>query len=635
MCGIYGAFATGGRDVRELQPSFAAMDEALRHRGPDDCGLHIDADGRVALGHRRLSILDLSAAGRQPMWNEAATVGLVFNGEIYNYRELRTALARDHRFRSATDSEVIVHGYEAYGEAILDRLDGMFAFALWDRVARRLLLARDRLGKKPLYYVDDRGLLVFASEMKALLHCPDVSRDLNVQAVSDYLTFGYVPAPATMFSAIQKLPAGNVAQCDVGGVRTRRFWNVPSPLGAGTATRSTDQQIRTLVDAAVAKRLIADVPLAALLSGGVDSTIVVSTMARLLGRGVRTFTVGFEKGGAKINDDLLRARETARRYATDHQEFVLDTSNLDLPALLRSTVWHLDEPIANATTLTTMALGSTVRQAGLKVVLTGDGGDELFAGYPRYLYDLWAGRAAAALPRGARRVAAAALGQVSALPLARGAGRFLAKVDEISDALPAERYLAWRRHFSTIEQHSVLSAALRSRLSGYNASAGVADELAGIDAPSMQDRLAYVDLKFWVADESNMRVDRGMMAHGIEARCPLLDQALVEYAFSLPYAQKIRGRQTKALLKRAFAAELPQAVAAGVKRGFLSPVRDWMNTAMSATLEEVFTPTRLERIGLLDPAGVQALRGDAAWKRRPNKLWSLLVLQLWGEAFLR
>lgn len=634
MCGFYGAVAAPGDDLRDRSPMFAEMDRRLRHRGPDDSDFYMPADGSVALGHRRLSIIDVSAAGRQPLWNEDGTVALIFNGEIYNFQALRRELSASHRFRSGTDSEVIVHGYETWGEGIVERLDGMFAFAVYDSRAHSVLLARDRLGKKPLYYADHQGAFFFASELKALMGIPDLPRALDPAAAADFLTYGYVPAPATLFTSVRKLEAGTCLHLTPRRRAMRRYWAFGGRLGENpTSEKDAIAAVRSLVEAAVEKRLVSDVPIAALLSGGVDSTVVVSAMARLSSRPVRTFTVGFETADAsgKVNDDKLRARNTAARLGTVHEELTIDADAMDMREALDRVIWHQDEPNANPTLLSTIAIADAVRAAGVPVVLTGDGGDELFAGYPRYMFDRWIERALM-VPRPIRSGAAALMQTLGGSTAAKGR-RFLSKARSMEAATAGERYLAWRHHFTRPETFSLLAPAVLSGLGDHDPADLAARWMESVSAPAMQDRLAFTDLKMWVADESNTRLDRAMMAASVEARCPLLDHRLVEYAFSLPFAMKTRGGAPKALLKKAFADILPDEVRFGPKRGFFSPARHWVQHSLASTVVDVLSPARVEAVGLLDAGAVAAVQHGEGWQRQPKKLWALLVLQLWVERF--
>jgi asparagine synthase (glutamine-hydrolysing) len=612
------------------------MASRLRHRGPDDHDLYVSPDGAVVLGHCRLSIIDLSPAGRQPMWNEAGTTALVFNGEIYNFQALRRDLeARGHRFRSRTDSEVILHGYEDEGERILDRLEGMFAFALWDGAAGRLLLARDRLGKKPLYYWRGPEAFVFASELKTLLCHPRVPRAINPQAVRDYLTLGYVPAPLTMFEGIAKLRPAQLLQVDRWMAFTvKEFWDAPvdaPPFHADLDTHA--RRVRELVTGAVEKRLVSDVPVGALLSGGIDSAVVVGLMREHL-EGLQTFTVGFEAGPSteKLNADLVLARVTARHFRTTHHEVVVDRRT-DLLDLLRRAVWHLDEPNANPTVVSTLVVAALAREHGVKVILSGDGGDELFAGYPRYLYDRYV-QLAGRVPPAVRGAVLAILGAVPDVGSLGQLRRLLAKTASLEHLDAAGRYLAWRGQFSLAEQEALLSPELLAALPGYDPRRSVAWYMDRHSPPSFQERLSYTDLKLWIADESSMRLDRATMAVSLEARVPFLDHALVEYAMRIPFRVKMKGTHTKYLLRRAFAHLLPDQITAGRKRGFGSPVRWWTQTYLQDQIDQILAQDAVRRAGLLNWEGVASLRRGEGWVRSPVKLWAALVLQLWSEAFL-
>ncbi len=633
MCGIFGGVSWG--DPFRME-DLTRMGDAIRHRGPDDSGLYVSPIGDVAMGHRRLSIIDLSARGRQPMWNERKSLALVFNGEIYNFKALRLELERSgHCFQSDTDSEVILHGYEQHGQGVFDRLDGMFAFGLWDADQRTLLVVRDRLGKKPLYVWRGPHSILFASELKALLAHPQVSRTLNPTAVADYLTLGYVPSPSTMFLDVLKIRPGEAVRVTMRGESESRFyWTLPALGSHRPRRKEAVETIRSLVTASVKKRLVADVPVGAFLSGGIDSTVVVGLMTQLSGTAPQTFTVGFEAGPStdKVNEDLYRARTTARRFGTRHAELIVG-GGTDFDRLLDMAVHHLDEPNANPTVLSTLAVSELARQNGVKVVLTGDGGDELFAGYRRYLFDIYAERASR-IPPFVRRAGAGVLGRVRAQS-AQAATRFLKKTLDMDGALLPTRYLHWRRQFEVGEQRLLLAPALVESVAESSAEALLGRHLNTFPGASRQDCLSYTDLHLWVADESNARVDRTTMACSLEARCPMLDRALVEYAMAIPVRQKIVRGQTKYLLKEAFEDLIPAEILHGRKKGFASPVRWWLSSNLAAHVDAVPSPERVRRVGILDPAGIQSLRQSHAWKRVPLKLWSLIVLQLWAEMFLR
>jgi asparagine synthase (glutamine-hydrolysing) len=637
MCGIFGMMSFSAAPFRESWLHDASR--MLSHRGPDDGDLFISPDRSVALGHRRLSIIDLSANGRQPMWNENGRVAIVFNGEIYNFKELRRELsAKGHRFRSETDTEVALHGYEEYGREILERLQGMFAFALWDATSGHVLLARDRVGKKPLYVSRMPHVFLFASEIKALLRHPDVTRDLNPGAVRDYLSFGYVPAPETMFRAIHKVPAGFMMQVRRDGdVTCREYWDARIGGNEHIGFRDCVGEVKRLVEKAVEKRLVADVPIGAFLSGGVDSTIVTGLMQRMASGPVKTFSVGFDAGPStqKVNWDAERARETARRFGTQHHEVTIGPST-DLPALIDRAIWHLDEPNANPTVISSLALSEFTRDHGLKVVLTGDGGDELFMGYSRYLYDRVLDRLRR-VPPSVRKGASTFL----RYPLLGAtwsvrARKALHKAETLAQDAPG-RYRGWRQLFSDDEQDAILSGNLRNGNPG--ARTGIDDRLARITgrypASSIQEKLAYTDFKMWIPDENNMRLDKMLMAASVEGRAPLLDQELVEFALSIPSRFKQRGFQTKYVLRKAFDELLGDANRADRKRGFFSPVRWWIGSSLNGYLDTVFSEEKVRGVGIIDHRALHAIVNGAGIRRAPVKVWSLLILQRWGELYLQ
>ena len=459
---------------------------------------------------------------------------------------------------------------------------------------------------------------------------------LGMQAAPLCPVYGYIASPRTLLAGVHKLPPGELLICEPGRLVTERYWSLPKEIGTRIEPRDRSiAAVRSLVSSAVEKRLIGDVPVAALLSGGIDSTIVVSTMARLSSAPVNTFTVGFSAGtsSAALNHDLEAARRTAARLGTRHHELFLNADRENLKRLLMASVEKTGEPHANPTVLSTFAIAELVKGAGIKVVLTGDGGDELFAGYPRYLFDRWTERVSRT-PRLLRRSADAVLGVLPATSRTVRAKRLLQKADLLPRLPAGDRYLTWRRLIGDEEQRALLDRDLLQQAGGYDAAEIAAAALQEPAAPTMRDRMAYADLKLWVADESNFRLDRATMASGVEARCPFLDVPLAEYMLSLPFDAKVRGNRTKALLRDAFVPELAEDIRTARKRGFQSPARSWVRETLAATVDDALSTGRLARTGVLNPAGVAAFRADPAVKRAPKKLWALVVLQLWSETFL-
>jgi asparagine synthase (glutamine-hydrolysing) len=620
MCGIYGVVAAEGHELGHpdaLGRVLGAMDAAIAHRGPDDSGTYVD--DRCGMGMRRLSIIDLDG-GRQPIANEDGTVWVVFNGEIYNYRALRRDLtARGHRFATRSDTEVLVHLYEERGPALVELLDGMFGAAIWDRRRERLLILRDRLGIKPLYYAVTPRSLVFGSELKALMAHPDTPRALSTSALSHYLSFGVTPADEAMLDGVRKLLPGHLLVYRRGRVEVRRYWDLqPSPRQIDPEAAA--REVRYRVREAVRSHLVADVPVGAFLSGGIDSATVVGTMVEL-GARPKTFSIGFDDPQF---DELAWARLVARRFDTDHHELVVRP---DAWSLAEELVWFLDEPFADVSAIPTY-LVAKLAAAEVKVVLSGDGGDELFAGYDRYPLALAEARRFDRLPAVARR----ALGLLSAL---------------LPDRAPGKH---WLRHASLparlrfIDGESLFPADLKRRLRG--------PALAGLDATAdppeararlyerapgdALGRLLYLDTMTYLPLDILTKVDRMTMAHSLEARPPLVDHHLVEAVFSMPSSLKLADGSPKAVLKRAVADLLPPEITTRPKWGFGVPIRRWFRGPLSEPVVALLTDERTRTRGHLDPRFVRALCDEHRAGRRDQsvRMWGLVMLELWCRRFL-
>jgi len=623
MCGIAGALAFGAADAER-------SDEQLRcmaHRGPDAEGVFERGSGWV--GQTRLAVIDLQR-GDPPIANEGGTVGAVLNGEIYNYRELRTALRRrGHTLSTDGDTEVIAHLAEELDPvALAGELEGMFALAVWDEPRARLVLARDRFGKKPLYYWHDGRRLVFGSEIKAVLAHPRVPRELRAQAIPDYLTFGYVPTPDTFFAGIRSVPPGHVLVAEAGGdVRLQRYW-APRWPGADDVSRvggdRHDQvaELRRLLRAAVERRLIADVPLGAFLSGGIDSSAVVGLMAQASSQPVRTFTIGFEDDEGF--DERPFARAVAERHGTDHTEFVVRP---DAAALLERLVWHYDQPFGDSSSLPTYLL-SELTSGNVTVALSGDGGDELFGGYERFGAALALARYERVVPRGAR-IAVRRLAQ-AARPLARAGLPAKARRALLRSDLPAPMgLLAWVSYISAEDRTSLVRSARGPGIEAYQriwqASAGA----------HPLDRLLDLNLRTYLLDDLLPKVDRMAMAHGIEVRSPFLDRELAQFAFRLPPAARVRLRDMslKRILKSAVADLLPDGLLDRPKRGFGIPLDRWFRSDLAPLVDGMLCAPDA-RVG--EHVSRVAVRAMAAAHRRGaadhgHGLWTLLTL----ETFLR
>jgi asparagine synthase (glutamine-hydrolysing) len=620
MCGIYGFVAARDGGVpSDCGRWLAAMDRAIVHRGPDDSGTWIDR--RCALGMRRLSIIDLDG-GRQPISDERGEVWVVFNGEIYNYRALKRGLeARGHRFATAADTEVLVHLYEENGDDLLDQLDGMFAFALWDRPRARLLLARDRLGIKPLYWAETPSGLVFGSELKSLVMHPEVPRAPSPAALSHYLSFGSTPLDQAILDGVRKLPPAHLLHYHAGRVETRRWWDLRPPARAPIAEEEAAAEVRARVREAVRSHLAADVPVGAFLSGGVDSATVVGTMVEL-GVHPKTFSIGFDDPDF---DELDPAKLIARHFRTDHHELVVRP---DAWALINELAWFLDEPFADVSAVPTY-LVARLAAAHVKVVLTGDGGDEVFAGYDRYPQALAEARRLDGLPAAARAI----LGAVGAVLPPSAPGKHWLRHASLD---PRVRFIDGESLFPADLKARLIAGRLAARLDGapdpLEARARLLDGAPG-DALG---RLLYYDTATYLPLDILTKVDRMTMAHSLEARPPLLDHHLVEAVFALPSAYKLRGAAQKAVLKRAVAGLVPASILERPKRGFGVPIRAWFRGPLRDAVVDVLTDSRTRARGWLEPRFVRALCDEHRVGRRDQsvRMWGLLMLELWCRRFL-
>jgi len=624
MCGIGGVLRLDGAPAAE--GPLGAMLGALTHRGPDDEGRHLD--GPLAFGARRLSIIDV-AGGHQPLANQDGSVWAIQNGEIYNYRELRSELvARGHRFATESDTETLVHLYQDRGDAFVEALDGMFAVAIWDAKRRRLLLARDRLGIKPLYVYRDERALVFGSELKALLASGLVARTLDPLAVRDYFQYLYVPSPRAIVEGVRKLEPGRVLTVEAGLVAERRYWQ-PSFEPADRAP--LEDQLRrfgTLFEESVSRHMRSDVPYGAFLSGGIDSSAVVGTMARLGREPVKTFSIGF--AASARYDELPFARAIAKRFQTEHEEFVVEPKVFDL---LQELAYFFDEPFADAASLPTFVLSGLARQK-VKVVLTGDGGDELFVGYDRYRSEVIA-ETAARLPGWIRRGVLTPL--LGALPLPADwriadVARLAKKKLELLD-LPSDR--RYTRHFASWSDEE-LGRLLGPPLRGLPASdfdeRGVATMQEAKGADFLNRRMA-MDVATWLPDQMLTKVDRATMGKSLEARVPFLDHRLVEFAGRLPQESKFALFTLKRFLKLAFRDLLPPEILHRRKHGFEVPTDEWLRGPLRELLFDALSPLRLARHGFVDPGFVAEIVREHVERRRnrSRELYLLLVFELWYD----
>lgn len=635
MCGIVGVFDRGGEDV---DPSLVAgMRDKMRHRGPDDVGLWRSPGADVVLGHRRLSIIDLSPAGRAPMANEDATVHVTFNGEIYNHAQLREDLERrGHRFRSACDTEVLVHLYEERGPAMVEHLIGMFAFVVWDEGRGRLLAARDRMGIKPLYWIDDGSRFAFASEIKALLPLLP-RREIDPVALSHYLTFVAVPPPRTLFAGVSKLAASSTMVVTRDGpTEPERYWD---PIGQRAEIDSAadwESEIRASLERSVERRMMSDVPVGVFLSGGVDSSTNVALMSQGMDDPVNTFSVGFH--GAEDYNEFDWARRVAERFGTNHHEVKIDHD--DLWRFMPEMVFHQDEPIADPVCVPLYFVSKLAKESGVTVVHVGEGADELFAGYPTYVkaYEMATRRwpRLRSLPAPVRTGLAAA----GTAALGLSPGRQI-EIEALRRAAQMDGELWWGGAVAFYEHgfDRVTTPEFRGHLDGdrpRDVVAAIAADAERFGARDELDRLIYQDLRLRLPELLLMRVDKLTMANGIEARVPFLDHELVELAMATPASEKVRDGIGKHVLKRAVSDLLDHDLVWRPKQGFGTPVSQWFRSELGEQLEHQLSHGAINELGYLDPDTVRQIldlhrsgRAD-----RSFQLWNVLNLSAWFDYWI-
>jgi asparagine synthase (glutamine-hydrolysing) len=639
MCGICGIWEYGATNATIDRALVERMRDTMPHRGPDDAGAEIFDHGRLGLGFRRLSIVDLSPAGNQPMRGCAnRNVWLVFNGEIYNHAELRSGLeARGHKYSSRTDSETIIHLYEERGLDFVNEIEGDFAIALWDGEREQLVLARDRIGVKPLYFYQATGRFMFASEIKAMLAHPAVTPEIDEESLYHYLSFLTTPAPRTLFRGIKKIPAGHLLICDRGGsLQLKRYWDALPPKEISADEKERHTEILRLLRSSIKKRMMADVPFGVFLSGGVDSSANVALMAEEMSRPVDTFTVGFHDD-AELNE-LEPARQIAQRFGTNHHEVLIGED--DMLNFLPDLVFHQDEPIADPVCVPLYYVSKLARDAGTIVIQVGEGADEIFSGYDKYvkylrLYEnFW--QRAERLPRFARRAASAV-----ASPIMERAMKNSEAIDLVR-RLGADEELFWGAAvvFDETLKAELLSPAMRARWSERSSYDVVRTFLENFDeqrpGSDFLARMTYLELKLRLPELLLMRVDKITMATSVEARVPFLDHHLVEYALGVPRQLKVEGTSGKHILKRALEEILPRDVLYRRKRGFGAPVTQWFRGKKSNLLEEKVMNSRMRARNFLDYDFVARLfdehrRGARDWG---FQLWALLNLSLWYERWI-
>ena len=626
MCGICGKlyFETERTATRQ---ELSQMARTMAHRGPDGEGAWVS--GPVGLAHRRLAIIDLREVAAQPMSNADGSVWITFNGEIYNFKALRTDLeARGYHFRTDSDTEVIIHAYTEYGRGCLEHLRGMFALAIWDARTQTLFLARDRVGKKPLFYYLGRDRFLFASEIKALLVDRSVPLQPMLPALDSFLALQYVPAPSTAFQGIYKLPAAHWLEVKNGLVTIGRYWQLRYTPKKRLTEQDAIAELRWRLAEAVQVRLVSDVPLGAFLSGGIDSSAVVAYMAQAMETPVRTFVAGFEQSAF---DERHFARMVAERYGTDHTELIVKAPVADiLPRL----IWHYDEPFGDASAVPSYAIAALTRQH-VTVVLNGDGGDENFAGYDRYLAQRLT-RYGDTVPRGAWHTLAALTKRLPKAWQHRQPLRTLTKAADFLSQTPERRYGRWFGLFTPEERHDLYTDSLRATLGEHDPEGLFVEAFAHSDATDWTDASLAADVALYLTDDLLVKMDRATMAHSLEGRSPFLDHSLMEFVASLPAHFKLAGRQKKYLLKAALRGMLPDAVLDRPKMGFSAPIADWFRDELHDMTHDVLLSTTARQRGYFQPQVVAQLLQEHCSGQQDHAagLWNLLVLELWHRTFL-
>jgi len=632
MCGICG-IATPSSSEPVSAALLQAMCRTIVHRGPDDEGIF--AWKRAGLGVRRLSIIDL-AGGHQPLSNEDGTIWVAHNGEVYNFPELREELiARGHMFSTRTDTETIVHAYEQWGEDFVQRLRGMFAFALWDEKEQKLLLVRDRLGIKPLYYtlLDDRTL-VFGSELKAILVHPRVKREVEPRALDFFLTLEYIPAPLSIFRKIHKLPAGHWLAYKNGRVELKKYWDIEAAAESEGGLKEKNlpdimDKLYDLLKESVRLRLVSDVPLGAFLSGGIDSSTIVGLMRELGASPLKTFSIGFEETSY---NELPHARRTAQRFSTEHEEFIIEPKALDLTQKL---IRHLDEPFGDFSIFPTF-LVSQMSHAHVKVILSGDGGDEVFGGYEHYQ----AQKIASCGPVGlAGRLSSPLINRLPPTAKKKGAWNKLQRFLQGFEHGAENRHLRWMMFLSRKDKRGLYSAGFLEQLSGIkevrrlSPFREVFEKMPDFDAVTGE---LYLDLKTYLADDIMVKVDRMSMAASLEAREPLLDHKLVEFVFGLDGRLKLHGLTTKWIFKKTMERLLPRENIYRPKEGFSIPIKHWLRGELRELMLDNLSEKRIREAGFFNPEPIQKMIAAhlAGRKNFSHQLWALLVFEIWRESYL-
>ena len=628
MCGICGIIHTDTE--KTVVPALVKeMCDVIYHRGPDDDGIYTRAN--VGIGMRRLSIIDL-VTGKQPISNENGDMWIVFNGEIYNHQEIRNELQnRGHRFRTKTDTESIIHAYEEYGDKCVARLNGMFAFAIWDDRKKQLFLARDRIGIKPLYYFFDRQRFVFGSEIKSILKAGNIPKTIDLQALDHFLTFEYIPAPLSIFKEIRKLPPGHtLTLTELKNVNIRQYWDLPVENNGVDILEKREELFETLQDA-VRIRLMSDVPLGAFLSGGVDSSTVVALMSQVLNQPVKTFSIGFED---QTYNELNYARLIAKKFNTEHHEFIIQANALELADKL---LYYLDEPFGDFSIFPTY-LVSKIAKDFVTVVLSGDGGDELFAGYDTYIADQLATRYAK-IPRWLRNSFIHPI--VDSIPPSPKKKGLINRTKRFVEGmkLPEDLHHArWMIFLQQIERELLYTNDVKSQILREDSYQFIRKYFRNVIPQTNDDinQQMYVDVKTYLVDNILVKVDRMSMATSLEARVPFLDHRVVELAATIPGEGKLQGRRSKIVLKQAMDKLLPREILYRGKEGFSIPIKNWIKNELKPMMLDILSRDRLKREGFFNPDFVEKLIKEHldGKENHSHRLWALMIFGRWYEIYM-
>ena len=630
MCGIVGIVNNNGLiDINILEQ----MTNALNHRGPDDDGVFISQkNGKaVGLGHRRLSIIDISKSGQQPMSNEDQTVHIVFNGEIYNFKELKKDLIdKGHIFKSNTDTEVIIHGYEEYGDQICKKLNGMFAFGLWDENQQLLILARDRYGQKPLYYFQSKEEILFASELKSLIKYPGFINEINYQSLSLYLLYEYIPAPDSIYKNVKKLSPGNLLVWQNGNIKIKSYWDIKfNNKKIALTIPEIEKKILELLKKSIEIRMMSDVPLGVFLSGGIDSSAIVALMSELIsGKNIKTFSIGFNE---KSFDESFYSREVAKTFGTDHHEQIL-TPGIMLD-ILPEIISFLDEPFADASIIPTYLLSKFTRNY-VTVALGGDGGDELFAGYDPFIAHVFASY----YEKIPKFIHNKILKISNNLPVSTNNMSFDFKLKQFLKGIPYRseiRNQVWLGAFSAKEQYDIFNPDIRQLLIDFNPYESILSSINKKEFRDNIDKIIFLYSKFYLAEDILTKVDRASMAVSLEVRSPFLDVNLAEFVNSIPSKLKLKGICPKFILKKSLKSKLNRDILYRNKKGFGIPLAKWMKNDLKPILLDIFSPSKIKKQGIFNEQAIKnILEKHFQGKQDCRKqIWTLLMFQMWEKKY--